>query len=221
MINGVTAAVDSGNASAVMKQTIGMNKDDFLKLFITQLQNQDPLKPMDGTEFLAQLAQLTQVEQAYNVNSKLASIIDSLNSSSALSAVSFIGKEITAYGSDVLLTSGKEARITFNAPRAAEQLTVTIRDANGNTVRILTRGETAAGQGSMLWDGNDGSGNALPPGTYTFSVRGRDAEGITFACENLFTGKVDGVEYSGAAVMLTVGGKQIPFNSIVGVKEAA
>lgn len=221
MIGAVSATVDTSNAAAVMKQTIGMNKDDFLKLFITQLQNQDPLKPMDGTEFLAQLAQLTQVEQAYNVNSNLAGIINSLNASTALSAVSFIGKEITAYGSQISLTSGQEARIAFNAPRAAEQLTVTIKDAKGNTVKTLTQGQTAAGQGSLSWDGHDDSGNALPSGIYTFAVNGVDAGGATFACDTLLTGRVDGVSYSGASAVLTVSGREIPFSSIIGVKEAA
>ncbi|WP_298272619.1 flagellar hook capping FlgD N-terminal domain-containing protein, partial [Geobacter sp.] len=66
MISGVTN--DTTAAAAAMKQSTGLNKDDFLKLFITQLQNQDPLQPQDSSQFIAQLAQLTQVEQAYNTN---------------------------------------------------------------------------------------------------------------------------------------------------------
>ena len=92
MIDAVTSAT-TNSASATMKQSIGMNKDDFLSLFVTQLKNQDPLNPMDGTEFIGQLAQLTQVEQAYNTNSNLGKLIGMMNDSSALSSVSYIGKD--------------------------------------------------------------------------------------------------------------------------------
>jgi flagellar basal-body rod modification protein FlgD len=202
-----------------MKQTIGMNKDDFLKLFITQLQNQDPLNPMDGTEYMTQLAQLTQLEQAYNTNNNLAGIIASLNASSALSAVSFIGKDITASGSQVGLTAGEDTSINYNAPYAAEKLTVTIRDAKGNVVRTIEAGPGSAGEGSVSWDGKDAGGNRLPSGAYTVAVGGLKADGTTFSCDTLLKGKVDGVSYAGAQPVLTVNGVEIPFSSILRVKE--
>jgi flagellar basal-body rod modification protein FlgD len=202
-----------------MKQTIGMNKDDFLSLFVTQLKNQDPLKPMDGTEFLAQLAQLTQVEQAYNANSNLAGIIDSLNASASLSAVSFIGKEVTAYGSGVSLTSGEDARISYTTPYATEQLTVTIKDAKGNVVRTLTQPQGTAGEGSILWDGKDASGNQLPAGVYTADVTGVNTDGSVFTCTPLVKGKVDGVSYAGSLPVLTIGGVEVSFSNILRVKE--
>jgi flagellar basal-body rod modification protein FlgD len=221
MVDSVSTVTGASSASEVMKQTLGMNKDDFLTLFVTQLKNQDPLKPMDGTEFLAQLAQLTQVEQAYNANSNLAGIIDSLNASSALSAVSFIGKEVTAYGSEVSLTAGEDARISFTTPSATEQLTVTIKDSKGNTVRTLTQAQGTAGEGSLLWDGRDADGNQLPSGIYTAGVTGVHTDGSVFSCSTLIKGKVDGVSYAGSLPVLTVGGVEVSFSSILRVKEVA
>ncbi|MDD2337801.1 MAG: flagellar hook capping FlgD N-terminal domain-containing protein, partial [Geobacteraceae bacterium] len=107
------STTDTSAASAAMKQSMGMNKDDFLKLFITQLQNQDPLDPMDATEQISQLAQITQVEQSYNINSNLESVISSLADSATLSAISYVGSEVTASGSEVYLQEGEAKDINF------------------------------------------------------------------------------------------------------------
>jgi flagellar basal-body rod modification protein FlgD len=216
MIDAVTSTTTT-SASATMKQSIGMNKDDFLTLFVTQLKNQDPLNPMDGTEFISQLAQLTQVEQAYNTNSNLEKLISMMNDSSALSSASYIGKEITATGSEVALTSGGEATLSYVVPQSAEKVVVTITDSNGSTVRTITQGETAAGNASLVWDGKNTAGTALPSGKYTFAVSGIDSSGSTFTCGTRIGGKVDGVSFAGSSPALTVGGLEIPFSSILSV----
>ncbi len=216
MIDAVTSTTTT-SASAAMKQTMGMNKDDFLTLFVTQLKNQDPMNPMDGTQFIGQLAQLTQVEQAYNTNSNLEKLISMMNDSSAMSAVSYIGQEVTASGSEVALTSGGEAKISYVVPKTAEQVVVDIKDSNGSTVRTLTQGQTAAGTASLVWDGKNNAGTALPSGTYTFAVKGVDSSGSTFTCDSRTGGKVDGVSFAGSSPVLKVGGLEIPFSSLLSV----
>jgi flagellar basal-body rod modification protein FlgD len=216
MIDAVTSTTTS-SASATMKQSVGMNKDDFLSLFVTQLKNQDPLNPMDGTEFISQLAQLTQVEQAYNTNSNLAKLIGMMDDSSALSTVSFIGKEVTVSGSEVALTSGGEATLSYVVPQNAEQVVVEIKDSSGISVRTLTQEQTVAGTASLVWDGKNDAGTALPSGTYTFAVKGLDSSGSTFTCETRTRGKVDGVSFAGSSPTVTVGGLEIPFSSILSV----
>lgn len=218
MVDAVTAGTTAGSASAAMKQTMGMNKDDFLTLFVTQLQNQDPLNPMDGTQFISQLAQLTQVEQAYNTNSNLEKLISMMNDSSALSSLSYIGREVIAAGSQVALTSGGEANLSCVLPKAAEQVVVEIYDSGGTTVRTLTQGQTAAGPATLVWDGRNDAGTALPSGTYSFAVKGIDSSGNTFTCETRTGGKVDGVSFSGSSPVLTVGALEIPFSSLLSVK---
>ncbi|NMC74361.1 MAG: flagellar hook assembly protein FlgD [Geobacteraceae bacterium] len=218
MVDAVNAGTTAGSASAAMKQTMGMNKDDFLTLFVTQLQNQDPLNPMDGTQFISQLAQLTQVEQAYNTNSNLEKLISMMNDSSALSSLSYIGKEVIAAGSQVALTSGGEANLSCVLPKAAEQVVVEIYDSGGTTVRTLTQGQTAAGPATLVWDGRNDAGTALPSGTYSFAVKGIDSSGNTFTCETRTGGKVDGVSFSGSSPVLTVGALEIPFSSLLSVK---
>ena len=90
MVNSVTSTTDTSAAAAAMKKSIGMNKDDFLKLFIEQLKYQDPLKPTDAEQMLSQLSQLTQVEQSYNTNTNLANLLTAQNNSNTMASVSFI-----------------------------------------------------------------------------------------------------------------------------------
>ncbi len=215
MISSVTASATS--ASAAMKQAIGMDKDDFLTLLITQLQNQDPLDPMDGTEFMTQMAQLTEVEQAYNTNTNLQNIMSALDNSSSLSAASLVGKNVSAAGSQVALNAGEGAILSYSVPSSAEQVTVTIMDANGAAVRTLTAGQSAPGTSSVNWDGRDAQGNQLASGIYNVSVSGVNSAGNTVACQPLVTGRVEGISYEGTSVTMTVGGVTVPFNNILTV----
>lgn len=217
MIDAVTGVTATSVASSAMKESIGMDKDAFLSLLVTQLQNQDPLNPMDGTEYISQLVQFTQVEQAYNTNTNLKKIIDMLDDSSALSTVSYIGKEVTAIGSGINLTSGSEANLSYVVPKPAQQVVVEITDSNGTIVRTLTQGATPEGNASLVWDGKNDAGAVLPSGTYSFSVKGVDSSGGIFACDTRTTGKVQGVSFSGTSPVLQVGGGEIPFSNILSV----
>lgn len=216
MVTGVTT--DTTAAAAAMKKSTGLNKDDFLKLFVTQLQNQDPLKPQDSSQFIAQLAQLTQVEQAYNTNTNLQSLLTALNGSSNLTTVSFIGKDVKADGNQVNLTAGTATTLGYRLPANASQVQVGIADATGKTVRSITLGATAAGDGTAAWDGRDGSGNLLPSGSYTVSVTGVNSDGTTFSGTPLLLGKVDGVTLEGSEPSVTISGISVPISKILSVK---
>lgn len=218
MVNGITN--DTAAAAAAMKKSTGMNKDDFLKLFVTQLQNQDPLNPADSTEFIGQLAQLTQVEQAYNANSNLARIIDLFNGASSLSSVSYIGKTVTANGDLIKLTSGSQPTLGYRLAANAQKVAIDITDIKGTVVRTLTLGSTQAGDGTISWDGRDGKGNTLPDGRYTFSVTGFNAEGEKFQGYSLLTGTVEAVNLEGEEPYVTVGGISVPLGNVLSVKGA-
>jgi flagellar basal-body rod modification protein FlgD len=201
-----------------MKKATGMNKDDFLKLFITQMQNQDPLSPMDSTQFLGQLAQLTQVEQAYNTNSNLQSLIAAQNGSNSFSAVNFIGSTVTAKGDQVSLSANQQPTVSYNLPGAANTVLVQIRDSAGALVRNISRGATASGDNSLSWDGKNDSGAALLPGLYTVSVSATDSNGKQFSGSTFVQGMVDGISLEGTTPTLTVGGISIPMSSVLKVK---
>jgi flagellar basal-body rod modification protein FlgD len=218
MISTVTSSdATSAAASAAMKKATGMNKDDFLKLFMTQLQNQDPLNPQDSSQFIGQLAQLTQVEQAYNTNTNLQNLLDAQNNASQLAAVSFIGKEVTATGSQTTVTDGVQPVLNYNLSGNANQVSLVIKDADGNTVRTLTQGPATAGNYSLAWDGMDSNNTALPPGTYNFTVNCEDSSGNQFSGTTLVQGKVDGLNLDGTTPVLTIGGLDVPLTSVLSV----
>ena len=218
MINAVTTTDSTAAGAAAMKQATGLNQDDFLKLLVTQLQNQDPLNPQDSSAFVTQLAQISQVEQTYNINSNLQSLLAGQNSASSLSSVSLIGKVVSAQGSQVALTSGSQSTFGLSLPSDAAKVTVQITDASGNTVRTLTQGATAAGTSSMTWDGKSDGGQTLPSGTYSFTVSGIDASGQTIQGTPMIQGQVTGVSMSGSTLVLTVNGMDVPLSSVVEVK---
>jgi len=220
MINNVAAATTGTSAAqAAMKQSTGMNKDDFLKLFVTQLQNQDPLNPQDGTEFIGQLAQLTQVEQAYNTNTNLQNMLNQASNSATLAAVSLIGKEVKAPGSQLELKSGAPAAVEFSLAQAAQQVTVTIKDESGATVKTLSAGAKGAGEGSIAWDGKNDAGVQLAAGAYSFSVSAKNASGAELESTGLVRGKVDGVDMSGSTPVLSIGKVKLSLADVISVSQ--
>ncbi|QWV93097.1 flagellar hook assembly protein FlgD [Geomonas oryzisoli] len=220
MITDATSAATTASAAAAMKQATGMNKDDFLKLFVTQLQNQDPLNPQDGTQFISQLAQLTQVEQAYNTNTNLQNLLNQGSNAGTMAAVSLIGKQVVASGSQVELTSGSST-INYNLGKSAQSVTVSVLDASGKVVKTINGGAQNSGGNTVTWDGTDNSGAQLTPGTYSFSVSANDAAGTAVTATGIVRGKVSGVDMSGSTPVLSVGGLKINLTDVTSVSEAA
>lgn len=222
MITDVTSGTTGGAAAqAAMKESTGMNKDDFLKLFVAQLQNQDPLNPQDGTQFIAQLAQLTQVEQAYNTNTNLQSMLNQGSNSATLAAVTLIGKQVEAPVSLIDLKSGTLASIEFKLDAAADQVAVSVLDADGTVVKNLSAGAMGAGAGSITWDGTDNTGAQLPAGAYSFSLSAKDASGNAIAGTGLVRGTVDAVDMSGGAPILSIGGVRLSLTEVTSVAGGA
>jgi flagellar basal-body rod modification protein FlgD len=219
MITDVTGTSTSSTAAAdaAMKKSTGMNKDDFLKLFVTQLQNQDPLNPQDSSQFITQLAQLTQVEQAYNTNTNLQSMLNQGGNSMSMASVSLIGKQVEAVGSQVNLQAGTPAAVNYNLAGAANQVTVSVLDASGAVVKTITGGPQNAGAGSLAWDGTNNAGAALSPGAYSFAVSAKDSNGGSVASTPLIKGTVDGVDMSGATPVLSIGNVKLNLTDVTSV----
>jgi flagellar basal-body rod modification protein FlgD len=195
------AAFTQSNAAAKSKE---LGKDDFLTMFVAQLKNQDPLNPMQGQEFAAQLAQFSSLEQLFNVNETLQTLKSSQDDASRLQALDFIGKEILAKGDSLQLLQGEVATGSFQLSEKAD-CTVAIRNVDGYLVRTLSLGVLDAGSHAFQWDAHDGSGNLLSPGTYRFSVSGKTPTGQLVSGDPRVTGKVTGVNLENGAVKLYIG----------------
>ncbi len=215
-IVGLGAVSMSDQASSLTgANTLG--RDDFLNMLITQLQYQDPLNPMDSTEFTAQLAQFSSLEQLSNINENLGYLNlyqASLNNSQA---IGFIGKTVKASGNSIGLASGHADDICFELSDDANDVLVRIYDEAGNIIRALDVGSLGAGENSINWDGLDGEGNSLPDGIYTFDIFAVDDSDKQIDTTTFTTGKVDGVTFKDSTPYLLIGGKKIPFGSVIDV----
>ena len=215
MVSTVTATTDTTAAAAAMKKSVGMDKDDFMKLFVAELQYQDPLEPLDSSAMLDQLSQLTLVEQSYNSNTALNNLLTAQNNSISLTAVSFIGKDVRAYGNSASFDGNTSTNLQFNLPLAASSTQVSIVNSSGLTVRTAALGSSGAGENSFSWDGRDNSGALLPAGAYTFSVSATAADGSTLAATTYTTGRIDGVDLSGSTPVLAVGTVSVALGDVI------
>lgn len=215
MVGTVTASTDTNAAAAAMKKSLGMNKDDFMKLFIAQLQYQDPLKPNDPTAMLDQLSQLSLVEQSYNSNTSLTNLLAAQNNSMSLTAVSFIGRDVKAKGNATVFDGSTPSVLEFNLPASAASGQISILDSTGKTVSTAALGSASVGDNSFRWDGRDSSGALLPAGEYRFNVTATSASGVALTAATYTTGKIDGVDLSGSAPQLTIGPTSVALSDVI------
>lgn len=218
MVSSATATTDTTVASAAMKKSMGLNKDDFLKLFVAQLQNQDPLNPTNSDQLLAQLSSLSTVEQAYNTNTNLQSLLTAQNNTAAMSAAGLIGANIKANGNAISFDGSTPATLQFNLDAAAGAGMITITDASGKPVGSTMIGPLAAGDQAVSWNGVDSNGKTLPAGTYRFSVDATKTDGTVVTATTYTTGKVNGVSYASGSPTLTIGSTAVNLSDVISVK---
>lgn len=210
------------NKSSSTTAIKGLSQDDFLKLLLTQLQSQDPLKPLDNQEFAAQLATFNSLDQLININKKLDGFQDQQTRLSQLEATALIGKEVSAKGSSVSFTEGKAAALHYSLDASASRVVVNITDGAGNLVRALEVGSQSSGKQTVTWNGTDSTGTQVPTGTYTFSVSAIDANGNKVGATPFVQGVVTGMNMTGAEPQLEIGDVdvEVPVSEVISVHAA-
>lgn len=163
------AATTASSGTASSTSSASDIQDRFLNLLVAQMQNQDPLSPMDNAQLTSQLAQISTVTGVENLNTALSSLVNSLGDSQAMQSADMIGKVVLVPGGNMTLASGK-AYAGVNLASDADQVTVTIKDAKGNVVQTETLGEQKAGNVTFAWDGKTSSDTTAADGSYTFEV---------------------------------------------------
>lgn len=211
------AATTSQSASAGASLTA--NFDLFLTLLTTQLQNQDPLEPMDSQAFTEQLVQFSSVEQAISTNQNLETLIALTRAGGIGDAVGYLGREADVATPFARLSAG-EAAWRYELPRGATSVTLTVSDALGRVVASQS-GATEAGLHEFVWDGTDRNGNRLAEGTYRLAVTALDAEGAAIPAGVSISGPVTAVDLSGSETILTVAGIDVPLGAISALRVPA
>ena len=220
-VNSILTQTQTEFNQAVTNNSTGndeLGKEQFLQLLVTQLQNQDPLNPMEDQEFIAQMAQFSSLEQLMNLNTSMQGLTDATNNQQMFSATNYIGKYVTAVGNVIGKTSteGADGEIVseitpfyynFTAPTAST--TITVYDAQGNPVYVENVGAKDGGTVfKFQWDGKDSSGDLVADGTYTVAVTAKDADGEAVLCTPMVADKVTDILRDGSTIYLRLEGGQ-------------
>lgn len=200
----------------------GQGKDVFLKMFMTQMTNQNPLDPMDNTEFTAQLATFSSLEQLTKINTNLEALTRMEASVNTSTALSLVGKEVQFSGNLMPVAENHVGKLNYTLPANSSQTTVTITDQEGNIVRDYELGELEAGFRTLEWDGNDNQGNRVDPGVYKIAISAFNSRDEVIKIQDYnVSGLVTGYERGedGTAYLL-MGESALPLEKVMSVSQA-
>ncbi|MFC0677098.1 flagellar hook assembly protein FlgD [Lysobacter korlensis] len=202
--NNSDALASLGLAAPQNKRSGDMGQADFLRLMTEQLKNQDPLKPLEGSQFLGQLAQFSTVQGIENMQKSLGAVASVMESDQTLRAAALVGHDALVDASTVSLQAGAGVRGEIVA-QGAGPVQVDIVDAGGQVVQRMTVNSPGAGNVPFAWDGNTANGSAAPAGRYTVRAAagsGADAE----ALDVRVAARVDSVSIEATGLVLNLNG---------------
>jgi len=217
---GYAASSASGENTSSSHSTGELGMDQFLKLFIAQIQHQDPLNPLDSAEFTAQLAQFTSVEQLYGMNARLADIEEALNGQSEQrDDLGYIGKTVKADDNTMRVDNGTVQSGSYTIDGSG-YVTIDVYDSQGQIVRTFYEGFEDKGEHDVNWDGRDDTGTFVGDGTYTFEITARDENGFYIPSNTYISGEVTGITYQNGQSYLMIGDRIINnSNNIIEVSQ--
>ncbi len=198
---------DSRESGSSQKNQDIMGKDDFLQLLVTQLENQDPLEPMDPEQMSAQLAQFSSLEQLTNISKSMEGLETMAGSVDQARALDMLGKEIRMEGNSFTLDQD-DVPLNYRLQDEADKVTVYVADSAGQQVAELKGSGTSPGEHSVTWNGENEDGEQCPLGQYSFVIEARKDDEV-LSTEPLVMAQVTGVDYasSGEAMLQTTAGE--------------
>jgi flagellar basal-body rod modification protein FlgD len=210
-----SSPVSSTNTSA--NSTLADNFQTFLTLLTTQLQNQNPLDPLDTNQFTQQLVQFAQVEQQLKSNNQLATLVSLQQTAQATQALNFVGSTAVVDGSTTALTNSS-ALWTLNSPKPVNAHVI-VTNSTGQTV-FSSDYTVNAGNQVFQWNGKGNDGTQWPDGNYTISVNATDASGQPATVSTQIEGTVDSVDLTKTPPTLSIGGNNYTISQIKQVVRA-
>lgn len=216
-----TAILENLSSSYVPHEKAKTEKEDalgqeaFLTMLVAQLENQDPLNPMEGTDFSAQLAQFSQLEQLIYLNKSMDTLAASYSDSSSGNAVDYIGRQVSGNVDSIEVAQGFASGGVYNLSQTSDVI-VTITNAQGKTVKTIVQGQQEAGTHSISWDGKDTQGKQVADGSYTYTVAANSGYGFTDIPAEV-SGVVEAVAYRNGSPYLVVQGALLSPDSITAV----
>jgi len=203
-----------GETSSYTNPKKELGKEDFLTLLVEQLKHQDPLNPMESTEFTAQLAQFSSLEQLFGMNENLGGIREVLSNQNKENLLELIGKTVKADDNTILIKDGNAASGSYVLEDAAD-VAISVYDGNGIEIRSLYPGRQDAGEYDVTWDGKDNSGEMVEDGIYTFEITAINEAGNYVTANTYISGEVTGVTYKYGIPYLIIGDTLVSSNNAI------
>jgi flagellar basal-body rod modification protein FlgD len=179
--------------------------DRFLKLLVAQMNNQDPLNPLDNAQVTSQMAQINTVTGINNLSETVASLVAQFAQLQSLQAAQLTGRSVMVAGDGLALGADGDAQAGFELQAPADTVNVEVRDANGLLVREIALGGAQEGIQRFAWDGTTNSGARAAAGRYTFTVKAT-ASGREIDATALTVRQVEGVRQNAGTVSLILAG---------------
>ncbi|MDZ4677632.1 MAG: flagellar hook assembly protein FlgD [Oligoflexia bacterium] len=197
-----------------------LDKDDFLKLMLTQMKYQDPMNPMQSHEMAAQLAQFTSLEQLFNVNKNLEGLSKAQDPVQKYEALNLLGKTIKADSRQIFHQGGDSKNdLRFNLAADATKLKIAISDETGNTIKLIETGGLKKGGNKITWNGTDKQERELKPGRYFFSVEAENSSGRKVGVLTETKGTITGINYSSEGPLLMVGDQKVRLQDVENIED--
>lgn len=198
-----------------------LGKDAFLRMLTEQLKNQDPTKPVENTQMVAQLAQFSQLEALQTMSGKIDSMVTATAASNQLTTANLVGRQVRVDGRTIGLVSGKTSDFRLTLAGASTKTSVVITDAAGSVVRTLDLGPQQAGLRNLTWDGLDAAGKPAPSGEYTLNVKATAGDDSPVSATTSVLATVSGVAYESGVAKLLVAGRKINLSDVVEISAPA
>jgi len=217
------AALDAAaqsSSSGGLSPNQQINQQQFLTLFIEQLKNQDPLSPMEPDQLTAQLAQFSSLEQLTGINTRLDTLTGATKQTTSSALLGLLGKQVEVDDGTLVMHGGQAPKASYALDAGADKVTATIRNAQGDVVRVVDLGRQDAGTHDFTFDGKGDDGNPLADGSYKLEIDALapGAKAPTQAAVTTFA-TVDGVDLDGDPPALLAGGARIPFDQVKQVRD--
>ncbi len=214
----INNALDFSQRTSNSSAQLAEDFDDFLVLLTTQLQNQDPLSPMDSTEFTNQLVAFSGVEQQINANAKLDSLVSLGLGTSFSSSLSYVGKDVSYLSSEAHFDGNTPIDIDYAISGESVDTKINILDEEGNVI-FSQDVSNADGTQNFTWDGKDKNGIAQLEGTYQIHVDALDGQNQILTTTTVVTGHVGGIETQNGTTFLLIGDRAVSIGNVIKVTE--
>lgn len=211
-------ASGTGASAGATSGTESLGRDDFMKLLVAQLKNQDPNNPVDAKDLVTQLSQLTSVEQLITIGDRMQRLEAATNSMAANQSSSLIGKTVEAANNSVQLKATGSVETAVKLGEGADKVTVNVRNAAGRVVNAFEMANKPGAQ-TVTWDGLTDGKERAPAGQYQLEVVAVDKAGNPVEADMKVEGLVSGVSYENGYPEVIVGTTRVPLSNVTSIRQ--